>query len=177
MFRILVVISVLSFALDAQCEIYGFSSIPSVFQKTSDAVEVKNMPPVRSQDTIGICYTFAPSALLEHEYCREEKLDCSQIDDSQRPSVLALTKYAVDGQTLSDSSDPNLYPKQLRSKLTYGMDVLQNVFLTKMIPKESCAPFDSLVSKIGNPASQQKAKVEMWNQVKSAYDTYKSKFK
>lgn len=166
-----------AFSLNAHAQIYGFSSLPAEYNQGNSEVIVKNMPPVRSQDSIGICYAFSAAALLEHSICKEEKLDCSKISDSQRPSVLDLSRYAsIPDATGKDAGDPNSYSKSIPDEMTFGLVVLDSVFQTTTVSKESCAPFDHLVSKAQTPSAQSATESAMWKHFESSYNNYKKKF-
>lgn len=164
-------------ATESSAQIYGFNTFDSSYEPKRDELQVKNMPPVRSQDTLGVCYAFSASAIIEHTICKENKLDCKNLSNEQRPSVLDLARYATNPSKLTDKSDPNSYPKIIGNRRTFGSDIIVNMFNTESVSKESCAPFDSIVSKAGSLDEQRADEEKMWLQFRNAYDTYKIKSK
>ncbi|MBK9323995.1 MAG: hypothetical protein IPM97_13800 [Bdellovibrionaceae bacterium] len=175
--KFLVLMLAIFVATESSAQIYGFNTFDSSYGPNGDELQVKNMPPVRSQDTLGVCYAFSASAIIEHTICKENKLDCKDLPNDQRPSVLDLARYATDPSKLQDKSDPNSYPKELGNEFTFGMDIILNMFNTESVSKESCAPFDNIVSKARSVNEQRADEEKMWLQFRNAYDMYKIKSK
>jgi hypothetical protein len=161
---------------------YGYSTLKGYAQSGPD-ITVANMPPVRSQDTLGICYSFAAGALLEHSICNdgEKKLNCQSLSDDQRPSVVDLSKYACNPETSKstdkDENNSKTFSKSIHDTMTYGLDVLTNLFNTKKVAKESCAPFDQLVAKARDSSQQTYTEAAIWKQFKMNYDNFHAKLK
>ncbi len=163
--------------IESSAQIYGFNTFDSSYRQNGTDLLVKNMPPVRTQDTLGVCYAFSASAILEHAICKDEKLDCRNLSNDQRPSVLDLARYATSPTKIKDKTDPNSYPKVIGNRRTFGMDIIINMFNTESVSKESCAPFDNIVSKAKSLEEQRSDEEKMWLQFRNAYDMYKIKSK
>lgn len=114
----------------------------------SEKTEVSNMPRVRSQDGLGICYAMAASTLFDFEYCRRKKnADCKNAPDNKKVSPLSLAALAEDPQKLrekvmSGNKNALTYTEQISiggSVSTAIFNVLNN---TEAISTEQCASLD-----------------------------------
>ena len=159
-------------------QVFGFNAVPAEFTKVTDQLIVKNMPEIRSQDSIGICYAFSAAAILEHSLCKENGVDCKseQAVSNYRASTLALCKYATDS-TAFDASNANAYPKKISNIRTFGADIIQNTLRIGKVSKESCAPFDKFVSKERNSKAQAAMEDAIWSQFKRSYEQFHAQFK
>ncbi|MDO9183382.1 MAG: hypothetical protein Q7U04_13290 [Bacteriovorax sp.] len=119
-------------------------TIPKEFSK-NDTIEIKNMPPIRSQDGLGLCTSFAVSALFDFYTCQAKKIDCSKISPDQQASVLGIAKYAENTDLMDDPENSNNY-KKIRIGGMAGDTCMNIINNFKKIPKESCAPFDLLMN-------------------------------
>ncbi|KHD88610.1 MAG: hypothetical protein OM95_08640 [Bdellovibrio sp. ArHS] len=148
---------------------------PEYKPEPSSEVVVKNMPVVRSQDSVGICYSFVASTLIDEANCTARKItDCSKLPDDQRSSPLDLTRFSTVLPQDADYTDRFNY-EGLNTGGGSPALTLQNAIASAAVVKESCAPFDQFVSKINNPAEAQKLELAMWKRFDDAYNEYKKR--
>lgn len=142
-----------------------FVSFPSTYQMTGPVIEI-NMPPVRSQDSIGLCYSFVSSGLLDKYQCVKNRKDCRNINQSERVSVLALAQGFDDKDNPLKSIKVGGLPYSALVNLLYSYSGA-----APNIAKESCAPFDSIVNKYSDADKTQdktfKWLEDVFNKVKS----------
>lgn len=145
----LAVVAILMQGTPVRAQVHGFSRIPIQFSEVQDEILVPNMPAIRDQHQAPLCYTYAAAVLIEHAICREDHLDCKALSSERRPSVLDLSKFAVDVKTIGRGiapTDAREYPKTIVTTATIDrtllpLVVLDNLFTSGgMIAKESCAP-------------------------------------
>lgn len=170
----LMFISVRSFA-----ESNGFFTIDESQYKTNPTslLEVTNMPPVRSQDSIGICYAFTAAAAIDAANCKIAQKDCSKITNKEKASVLDLARYSTETAD-TDSSSKASAP--LSGGIAEGGDptlALYNAaFENGAFIRESCAPFDQIISKIASPSQTLELQAQAWERLKLTYSQYKKKY-
>lgn len=159
-------------------QVFGFKQIPPEFNNPKEPYLVKNMPEIKSQDSIGICYSFSASTILEHSLCKEYKVDCKSPEaiEKYRPSTLALCKYATDAKAI-DASNANSYPKKIDDLNSFGADILKNVLSIGKVSKESCAPFDKFVAKEKNPKAQASIEEAIWRHFRLSFEQMAKQFK
>jgi hypothetical protein len=106
-----------------------------------DIITVSNMPPVKSQDGVGLCYSFTATNLLENFRCNELKLDCN--DKSQQISIL-------DTASFYDPKMENLNSRKIK-EIAATRDILLNINKFKpKLAKEECVSFSFLVYEISS---------------------------
>ncbi|MFM6928487.1 MAG: hypothetical protein ACKOX6_08475 [Bdellovibrio sp.] len=139
--------------------------------QSSSAVEVKNMPPVMSQDTIGICYSTAASTLLTAENCRANKVkDCSQISDKEIFSPLDLAQF---GQ--SEDKQPGTFPSEIREGGAIS-NVTQRVAIRAgSSASEECMSLDKVLADVGGAKEASILQDKVWKSLKEKYTTFKKK--
>lgn len=92
---------ILTFSLFISLRAYSERLVPYVlvdksYNKTiGKPIEVSNMPRFRSTDSLPICQGVAPATVLQHQYCRTNKLDCSKITPDQEFSSLHLAGLSI----------------------------------------------------------------------------------
>ncbi|WP_413583250.1 hypothetical protein [Bdellovibrio sp. HCB288] len=159
---------------------FGLNPIPEDHLKSNtEVLTVTNMPRTRSQDSLGICYSFVATTILDEAYCVENKIaDCTNATDTQKHSVLDSTRYTVKGPSATEYAGE----KDNRDYL-WGINeggspqfVLHRA-LQNWTVNEACAPFDQLVSKIPDAKKASELEYAMWKTFKDAYKTYQKKSK
>lgn len=150
---------------------FGFKYIVD----SSTVAQVTNMPKVRSQDSFGICYAFAASTLYDEARCVQKSIaDCASAPDDQKASPLDMSRFSQILPDEVDSSDRFNYEGLSEG----GSAALALYNALKMEPaKESCAPFDQIVSKAKSPKEAQDLEIAMWKRFKDSYEAYKKKSK
>lgn len=144
------------------------------------SVVVNNMPPVRSQDGLGVCYSCAAAALIENYNCEHQspKQDCTKLTDDQRPSMLDLSRFSVAPNLIKNQSDPNGYDRQISERPgNYASYIIENIARAHMVARESCAPFAAFVNKISSSEEFKSDEKKIWTDLHAAYDHYQAKKK
>ncbi|MBV2168032.1 MAG: hypothetical protein KUL82_04915 [Bdellovibrio sp.] len=154
---------------------YGMRTFSSEYKPVANSVvQVTNMPRVRSQDSFGICYAFAASVLYDEANCAAKNVaDCSAVPDQEKVSPLDMARFSVKVDGGQDSTDRFNY-EGLREGGVAAL-ALYNSLEVQMNAKESCAPFDQVVSKTKDPVEAQKIEMAMWKRFQDSYEAYKRK--
>jgi hypothetical protein len=118
--------------------------------------ELSNLPPIKSQDGIGLCYGFAATTILEYYRCRELVLSCKQSENAL--STLDVSSYNSTNKALKEGGDSYAILDHLKKS-------------NRKIAAESCVPFSSLVHQFSsNNKSNEKygwnILVETWKKFK-----------
>jgi hypothetical protein len=115
-----------------------YDNFPVVTRKMMDlpgsVQEVENMPEIKNQDDLGLCYGFTASSLLEHYMCKVNKRDCSKLQEKEKVSVLFTSAYTTEYEHLSEGGSAKR-----------ALTRLQKV--TNNFVSEECAPFSQLLKK------------------------------
>lgn len=136
---------------------------------------IKNMPSIRSQDSIGICYSFVASTLYDEANCVAKKItDCSSVSPDQKASPLDMTRFASELPQEADISDRFNY-EGLNTAGGAEAFTLHNAIQSNQVAKESCAPFDQIVARISDPSQAQKTELAMWQRFQDVFNEYKRK--
>lgn len=157
----------------------GFRSIPSDFKvKAVEESLVSNMAPVKSQDSLGICYSFAAATIIDTVRCKATGVDCQKLPAEKTASALDLARFGI-----SSEKDPSVHS----ADSIYGFNgiyeggspfnVLHRLLKTKSYSSEKCAPFDQIVNKSTSHAQNLQMLNASWARLRQQYSTYKSKEK
>ncbi len=132
----------LSFIFLANATNYVFTPLSKDYSQLTVTKEIKNLPTLRTQDSIGDCHATASAYLIDEFQCRKNKTnDCAKLTLEQRASILDLTRLNVEPS--GDKNLPSSY--QAISKGGWIQTNLNTVFQRlKSVAKESCAPLDIL---------------------------------
>lgn len=98
--------------------------------------EIENFPLVRTQDGVGICYAATATQLLNYQYCKQNELDCSVLENQ-----LSMLDVAAHSEWYTKSIPIGGIPYTL-------LRVLKDQART--LYKESCLPFELLAHKEGD---------------------------
>ncbi len=153
---------------------------PFKFQYAIDPgtlTQITNMPRVRSQDSLGICYAFAASILFDEANCvRKGIADCASVSDQEKVSPVDLARYSIElDRDKHDVSDRYNY-EGLKEGGSAAL-ALQNARSAQHSAREACAPFDQFVSRAQSPQEAQKIESAIWKRFQDSYETYQKKFK
>lgn len=135
--------------------------------------EIASMPRTRSQDSLGLCYSFAAATLLDAQTCIDKLngKNCENMDDKYKVSPLDLSRYGnkVSG---SDSYDPYSYNGIHESKV---LDVtLRNALHAGgMIASETCSPYHQIVAKNEDPKKREELEINLWKRLKHLHEKAK----
>jgi len=184
LFALTFLISLKSVASEA---LPGFEVVPEKYKNIMDSIVVPDMPPVRTQGGLPICYAVAASTIIEQRTCVKDKLDCQNLPDSKRPSILGLAKFSIatdlkKNPTKSDRpmryDDGDAYPRKI-----YGDDAGQaaeiviNASQANDVASESCAPYSGFIIKGADGRESTHQEVEAWNDLRRAYNIYRKDVK
>ncbi len=157
---------------------YGLNPFGAEFKpQASSVIAVTNMPRVRTQDTIGICYAFVASTLIDQANCVQKNVsDCSAVSDNDKVSPLDMSRYSQKLDDNADESDRFNY-EGLSDGGSEVLALYNAAFRAQSIVRESCAPFDQVVGRLQDPHEAQQAELAMWKKFKDSYDAFKTKQK
>lgn len=131
-----------------------FTMSPKEYSKIEDAVEVPNMPRVRSQDALGVCYAFAATTVMQHALCQKNGWDCQNLKPEQEISDAGMMMDAIDQQGVR-------YFQNVGSSGTQAVSTFQKF----PIITNKCAPFDVIVNKSEDPAVAARMQDQMWDRL------------
>lgn len=160
---------------EATDEYYNLNPYDSSFSpKANSVIKVDNMPAIKSQDTLGICFAAAASTLLSAENCRYKKISsCSSIPEKEMFSILDLSQYgwSVGGGTADSSSTYEIHAGGEISKVTWKVGELIG-----SAASEECMSIDKALSKLGGAKGEGlKAQQVFWESLKAKYESLKKK--
>lgn len=123
----------------------------------TDCHEVQNMPPIKAQGNLNLCYAFSSSTLLEHYRCQRFNLVCNS---SEQISPIDV------GSRLSNDNEPSIKEQGAPSLLLKELSENSN----KSFVSESCAPYGGLTLKrpLANGDASQRA---WWSEMSSLYNS------
>ncbi len=139
-------------------------------QKGTETV-IKNMPPVTSQDSMGLCYSHTVATIMNAENCRIMKTDCTKLSAKDSFSTLDIARFgqAPDGEVDYESSyrgikdgGPTAFTLQIAA-LFVGNSA-----------SEECLSLDKVLAKLeGAGGTATEAQVAAFKRLKKAYDKFK----
>ncbi|MFC4277706.1 peptidylprolyl isomerase [Achromobacter aloeverae] len=142
--------------------VYGFETVPANAIDKGEVCQVRNMPPLMHQGTLGICFAAAASTLLTAENCRALKEDCQRVTRDKMFSVIALS---ADGAAQDQGGD---LPSINMGGSTAA--VLQEIAYNKgQAPSEECASLDDATKKIGGAEVALETQLRFWNWLEQEY--------
>lgn len=164
----IVFLMLLSISTNSYAYIDTFVNFGGTYKISSkDKIEIINMPPVRSQDSVGICFSFAAANLLDHQNCTQRKTDCRTIKDSERVSPLDLSKFTIDPPMSQYYSGNSESYKKLREGGAAYTTLTNAIYDAQSVASESCAPFQAAVSRYGDTDELQK---KTWQMLKEKFE-------
>ncbi|AFX99791.1 hypothetical protein [Bdellovibrio bacteriovorus] len=156
---------------------FGMDPVPrELLNDKTGVLDVPNMPRVRSQDSLGVCYSFVAATLLDQANCVTNNVaDCSKVPDSEKNSPLDMARYSVELPDEVDGSDRFNY--EGLSEGGSSALAMYNALRTQQTARESCAPFDQVAAKGKTPQETQQLELAMWKKFKDSYEAHKKKAK
>jgi len=144
--------------------------------KPGTEISIKGMPATQQQPSLGICYAYTASVLIDKAYCDEKNIaDCGNAPAASKTSPLDLARFS---RKLSD--DVDFTDRFNYEGIKEGGDVattLQNALATSTIVKSSCADPSWFLSNKTDPVVAQKEELEVWSSLKSFYKQYREQKK
>ncbi|MBO9666712.1 MAG: hypothetical protein J7501_07840 [Bdellovibrio sp.] len=165
------------FFLASNCyaQFYGFNKVDQSL-KATDQIEITNMPPLMSQDSVANCYAFPAANLLNAEVCRYEKIKCSELPQDQMFSPLGLARY---GRPEETKESANLNAKNKNADALQGPDggnsfnILNYVTRYLSAPSEKCMSLDRILSKVGGADQVNEMQVHAFQRLEQMYSKSK----
>ena len=130
---------------------------------TGDSFEVTNLPPIKSQDGIGLCYGFSATTLLENYRCQSLNISCQ--DKTQLLSPVDVSSFF---------KNPN--NSSIRSVTEGGntSTVLDNIHRSdRKIASEDCANYPALVHQFFDSPGSQLNEKQGWNLLIDKWNEYR----
>jgi hypothetical protein len=154
---------------------------------TNNSFEVKNMPKIQSQDTVGSCFGCSSATIAQKYICDTDsniiksKTPCNDVPKDMQISQLSLVAWAdtnagypnksqIPGQN-NNHTNLRLYAEQSKELLVATTALANSASSFEFMP-ESCYPMDILVNKYGN---QKPIFEEIYNRTKKLYESNKRK--
>lgn len=160
-----------------------FSAIPvwaatmpafTKFEKGAFAVQPKSektvsMPRVLSQDTLGLCYSFAAAAMLTAENCRIMKKDCKNLPDSEVFSPVDVARFGrqPDGEADYESSYRGIHEG---GPGAFTLEIAGS-FVGNSASQE-CLSLDKILGKMGGATFGTDAQLAAFKRLRKKYDEY-----
>lgn len=138
-----------------------------------DKIEITDMPPTRSQDSIGLCYAFTAATLLDYAHCKKNKIDCKNPGNQNRVSTLDISRFT---EVLPKGVEEDEEHYIGFNKIKEGgspFNVLQRALLEmRSASTEECAPFSAAVNeKFDDRSLMQK---QSWESLKTKFEDAKA---
>ena len=163
----------------------AFTKVSAEFKDVAGSVsEVPNMPRIRSQDSLGLCQSFAGATLLQKQYCDQKKVaNCSQLPASKEISPLNVWSFISTnkvGQKEGESENhrhvsiENLVKvfKENEGKVGSGKAIANMKKDGISLCSEANFPFDQFANKYGQSEEAMNA---ILGKLKKTYEVQKTK--
>ncbi|WP_413575027.1 hypothetical protein ACLVWU_12275 [Bdellovibrio sp. HCB290] len=173
----ILLISLLIFPCASFAQVYGFNSLADFGKiKPQSQIEVTNIPPNVTQDSLGVCYSCVASIMLTAENCRTMKTDCQKVAPEDTFSVVGMAPYGRGDD--SEKKQPTGPTKEKKNDRSDGLPGGSVVDLLKYMkygyaPSEKCISLDQILSKIGGAQEPTNSQIDIWVMLKEMY--YNSK--
>lgn len=169
------IFSVLS--LSAVCNAQSmpaFTSFGKGFEIQKDSITViENMPPSMSQDSVGLCYSFAAATIMQANNCRILKQDCKNLEAKDMFSPLDVARFGSD--TSSDLSFESSF-RGIRTDGGPGAYTLEVAALfVGSSASEECSSLNKLLGKLeGAKDFSDEMQVKAFQRLRRLYEKSKS---
>lgn len=133
-------------------------------------IETENMPRVRSQDSLGVCFGCSSATIAQHYICKKENIpDCSKLPREKEISPLSAVAWA------NTNSEKGGVPElQNHTNIKFGGAGSLALFNAKkefLFMADSCYPFDQFANRYGN---NQDAVNSIISKLEGYYNKYKT---
>lgn len=127
---------------------------------------ITNMPKVMSQDTLGICYSFAAAAVMQANNCRIQRQDCPNLSEADTFSPLDVARFGQkpDGENSYESSY-----KGIHDGGPAGFTLEVAALFVGSSASEACMSLDKILSKIGGAKYGTDVQLAAFNRLKKLY--------
>lgn len=153
----------------------GLQTIDSSYKPIVASQVSLDMPPTRSQDTVGICGAVTACQIIDEANCAVNKIaDCKSMSTQHRCSQLDIARYLRQAPTKTGFLDSSDF-KGLNLLNGDGVHIaIQNfIHYTKKVARESCAPFDQVVAKVDDRKDAEKLEQSLWKRLENLYSAYR----
>ena len=149
----------------------SFVTVSSDYANKQDVTEISNMPRVRNQDSLGICFGFSSQAVAQAWECKQKQLNCKNLSQKEEISPVDIVRWSD-----TDKSDQNPGNDFVHNNLTEGgsgVYALRNLshLNYNTVGMESCYPFDQFANKYGD---NRKAVDNILGRLKKEYEKGKT---
>lgn len=163
----------------------AFTKVSAEYQDVAGSVsEVPNMPRIRSQDSLGLCQSFAGATLLQKQYCDQEKVsNCSQVSANEEISPLHVWSYISTNKVSQEAglkeNHRHVSIENLAKVFGENVSKVGSVTAFNNMKKDGISlcsegnfPFDQFANKYGQ---SEEAMSAILSNLKSTYETQKAK--
>ncbi|XGC81000.1 hypothetical protein ACES2L_00705 [Bdellovibrio bacteriovorus] len=133
--------------------------VDRTYSNSYEEMKIDNMPRVRSQDSLGVCFGFSSATVAQFYRCKTKNITCSPLPENKEISPIAMVAWSnpnnekVRGGTFSDHSNIRFGGKG------YGALGYLAEQDSSAVP-ESCYPFDQFANKYGGDESATNALIK-----------------
>lgn len=135
-------------------------------------ISLKNMPPVLSQDSLGLCFSYAAATIMNYENCRIMKTDCTNLKDEDAFSAFDLARF---GQSVK--GEEAQYESSYRGIVEGGGGAytLETAALfVGSSASEACHSLDKILQKMGGASGlSDPIQVEAFERLRQHYEKFK----
>lgn len=135
----------ISIALTSNCQANGgIKTFPKDYKTVEGSViQIKNMPAVKNQGALGICYAFSAATLIDEANCYIKKTpDCSSLSDSKKVSPLDISRFNQKLPETQDYTDRFNY-EGIKEGGSTALTIY-NAIRTNSFVSEKCSPYNQL---------------------------------
>ncbi|MEN0060263.1 MAG: hypothetical protein AAGB31_15600 [Bdellovibrio sp.] len=135
---------------------------------------IKNMPPIRSQDGLNICYAEVAATLLQAENCKATNTQCDSLSDKDTFSSIDLTRFMVTSDNAISSIRSSYGGLNFKSGGSAANIVSIMINKVKKGASEECASLDKILSKMHSRNESEEAQTAMWARMEKYYTDAKN---
>ncbi|MFP5520414.1 MAG: hypothetical protein ACLGGX_10960 [Bdellovibrionia bacterium] len=130
----------------------NFVKVAPDFNVKKNEIELnpKFIPPIKSQDSLGICFGMCGAAVANYYLCKTTDTDCSKLGTN------SVSPLAAAGYSTTNSVYDRAGVASSHTNIRFGgscVSVLENMGKAGFMAKDSCFDFDTLANKYGNDAA------------------------
>ncbi|WP_413560525.1 hypothetical protein [Bdellovibrio sp. HCB209] len=150
----------------------GLIGFGAGFQIQKDTVTVvENMPPVLTQDSLGLCYSYAATTVMQAANCRVQKQDCKKLTEQEMFSPLDVARF---GQKEDGEKDYESSYRGIAEGGPGGYTLERASVFVGSAASEACMSLDKILSKLdGAQAYATDAQLAAFNRLRKLYEKSK----